>query len=535
MRTLACSALSLSLVLAGPALARPSQLPATSVVRTTCVACHSMEPGGAVTRIESMRATPEEWGQVLSRMERRYGLQLDAATKKRALKELTTYLGLAPDEQARVAYLLRSPAASVKEELPAEGEFQRVCASCHSFGKVLSNRRTPESWMSLKDFHLASFPASTILSYEDMKWRLEAEKALAALARLLPFDSKSWMADRRAKKPDLSGEYLASGRQAGRGGYQAKVTLKSRGPAQDGEYSATKAILWDDGTRETWTGAGVLYGNHSLRMQWNWPKSHVKQALEVASDGALDGTWTVRHYEHVFGDETLYPIKKGPQIARVSPSWVTPGGIAKVRVLSTAKPGPLAFGPGIQVTASRPLADNWTEVTVRVAPGAVPAPGKVTLGGKPTRHQLGIAPRVDYITVTPEHGMARIGYEWDPARPTHVPLQGVPFEALGWSNGRDGKRGTEDDFSLGVLGGVDWSLQEFHTTVDDHDLDYIGALRSDGVFLPVGFGPNPESPSLNNTGNAWVVARWRPGPAVDPLRARAYLWVTFPDNVKGIR
>lgn len=531
MRKLACAIFTSTMLLAGPALAKPSLFLPDSAVQQTCIACHAAEPGGAITRIETMRATPEEWDLILTRMERRYGVGLDPQTRKDALKELTKYLGLSPEEQARVAYLTRSVAASFKEELPNDDEVQRVCSSCHTWGKVLSTRRTPESWKSLKDFHLASFPAATILSYEDMKWRLEADKMLDKLARWLPFEAPGWRNGLKAKAPDLSGQYLASGRQVGKGEYQATVTLKAR---PGGEYAATKAILWDDGSKESWTGAGALYGNHALRLRWNWPGSHVKESLAVAPDGSLEGTWTVKHYEHLFGDETLLPVKKGPQVARVAPTWITPGGIHKVRVLSTGKLGALSFGPGTQVVASRPLSDGWTEVTVKVAPNAAPALNPVAQGGKPSRVKIGVAPRVDYIRVTPDHGMARTGYEWNPDRPAHVPLQGVPFEAFGWSVGRDGKRDTADDVLLGLLKGVDWALEEFHTTSDDHDIDYIGRLQPGGMFMPSGFGPNPDSPSKNNTGNAWVVARWRPGPAADPLRARAYLWVTFPDIVKGI-
>ncbi len=520
------------LLTAGPAMAKPSLFKPDSVVKTTCVACHAEEPGGAVTRIESLRATPEEWEYTLSRMERRYGLELDAATRKQALKELAGTLGLTQDEAAKVAYLLRSPAASGQERLPVDERFQRTCAGCHSWGKVMSQRRTPEGWASLKDFHMASFPAATILSFEEIKWRNEAAELLGRLGKLLPFASPEWQKSRGAKAPDLSGTYLAAGHQPGRGDYQATVQLEGRG---GGEYAVSKAILWDDGKKETLGGAGALYGTHALRMRFNWPGSYVKAAADLQPDGRLEGTWTVKHLEHVYGDETLYPRKGAARIARIVPAWLTPGGIHKIRVLATGKPGKVDFGPGTQVTASRPLADDWTELTVKVDKAARPARRPVAHNGKPTQVEVAIAPRVDYITVTPAHGMARIGYEWDPDKPKWVPRQGATFEAWGWSHGPDGQRETEDDVALSRLGGVRWSLEEFHTTISDDDVAYIGKLGQDGLFMPNGFGPTPDSPSKNPTGNAWVVARWRPGPAAEDLAARAYLWVTFPDTVKEIR
>ncbi|MBM3267929.1 MAG: quinohemoprotein amine dehydrogenase subunit alpha [Candidatus Sericytochromatia bacterium] len=523
---------SLLLLCAGPAVAKPSLFGPDSVVQTTCIACHAQEAGGRVTRIESMRTTPEEWEYTLTRMERRYGMALDPATRKQALKELSAKLGLTQAEAAKVAYLLRSPAASGRERLPVDERYQRVCASCHSWGKVMSHRRTPESWRSLKDFHLASFPSATILSFEEIKWREEAADLLDGLARLLPLEATSWQQERAAKTPDLSGAYLAAGRQPGRGDYQAAVTLEARG---GNDYEITRAVRWEDGKTETHKGAGALYGAHSLRMRFNWPGSHVKAAAQLQPDGRLEGTWTVKHHEHVYGDETLYPRKGATRIARVAPTWLTPGGIHKVRVLATGKPGKLDFGPGTRVTASRPLGDDWTEVTVQVESGARPNRRPLKLDGKPTQVEVAVARQIDYITVSPEHGMARIGYEWDPAKPKLVPRQGATFEAWGWSHGPDGKRQTADDVALTRLDGVRWSLSEFHTTFDDDDLAYIGTLGQNGLFMPNGFGPTPQSPSKNPTGNAWVVARWRPNQAAaEDLVARAYLWVTFPDLVKEI-
>jgi quinohemoprotein amine dehydrogenase len=518
---------------AGPAMAKPSLFPPSSVVRTTCIACHATDKDGAVTRIESVRTTPEEWENTIRRMERRHGLQLDAPTRKQALKELSATLGLTQDEAARVSYLLRSPSASLKEELSRDEQLGRTCASCHSWGKVVSHRRTPESWASLRDFHLASFPASTIYSYEDMKWHVEAKEALEKLTKWLPLESPQWKAQQKAKAPDVSGTWLAAGHQVGKGSYQATVTLKHRG-SQD--YEITKALLWDDGKRETWKGAGAMYGTHSLRARYDWPKSFVKDAWELRPDGHFDGTWTVRHYEHVFGDEMLFSTKGVSKVVRVVPGWLTPGGTHQVQVLATGKLGAVGFGPGTSVTASRPLRDGWTVVTVKVDKGAKPGRRAVTVGGKSGVVDIAIAPRVDYIMVTPQHGMARIGVDWDPAKPKEVPKQGVPFEAWGWSFGADGVQGTPDDVALDRLKGVDWAMREYFTTPEDRDVEYVGTLDATGMFMPRGFSPPyPDSPSRNNTGNVWVVARWRPGPAADPLQSRAYLWVTFPDINKETR
>lgn len=550
MVRIAALAGSVLVLFAAPASAKPSLFGPTSVVQTTCVACHNTDPDGAVTRIEGLRTTPEEWSLILDRMERRWGLQIDAKTHKQALKELSGTLFLTPEEAKKVAFLLRSPAASDKEKMPTIENGQRMCASCHTWGKTMSYRRTADSWASLLDFHTASFPISTILSYEDTVWQDRSAEVLKAVAPLLPFENVGWRKALGAKAPDLSGTWIVAGHYVGKFDYEGQMTLTHRG---NGDYKATRVDTLPNGKQEELIGAGALYAGHSLRMRWTSkegskgdPKTgngadklrtegDLSEAFELDPDGHLQGTWKVLRQEHEFGDEVAYRAKGPVAVLRVSPAWLSPGSTTKVRIFATGTPGKIDLGKGVRVTASRPLKAGWTELAIKVDPKAPVGVRAVLAGGKPTSAAFAIARRVDYITVSPIHGVARTGFNWDPKFPGRVPKQGVPFEAIGWSFGPDGKRETADDFSLGHLKDASWQMAEFMNTPDDEDIDWIGKLGTDGLFIPAEFEPNERAPQKNNTGNVWIVASYRPGPAAAALRARAYLWATFPDLVKGIR
>ena len=57
------------------------------------------------------------------------------------------------------------------------------------------------------------------------------------------------------------------------------------------------------------------------------------------------------------------------------------------------------------------------------------------------------------------------------------PKQLQQFEAVGISNGPDGKPDTADDLNLGIVN-VKWSLEEYTATFGDDDLQFVGDARS---------------------------------------------------------
>jgi quinohemoprotein amine dehydrogenase len=132
--------------------------------------------------------------------------------------------------------------------------------------------------------------------------------------------------------------------------------------------------------------------------------------------------------------------------------------------------------------------------------------------------------KIDGIKVLPLAGMARVGG-------AVFPKQLQQFEAVGISNGLDGKPDTADDLNLGLVD-VAWSLEEYTATFGDDDMQFVGSVDEHGLFTPNVDGPNPKrSGNRNNVGDVWVVATLKDPTSSSParqVRARAHLLVTVP-------
>jgi quinohemoprotein amine dehydrogenase len=131
--------------------------------------------------------------------------------------------------------------------------------------------------------------------------------------------------------------------------------------------------------------------------------------------------------------------------------------------------------------------------------------------------------RIDYLKVTPEAAIARLGGITHPKG-----LQ--QFECIAWHNGADGKPNTPDDIQLGAVD-AEWSLEEFLAIYGDDDKDFVGTLSPAGLFTPNVEGPNPKRKfSRNNYGDVWVVATYKGATdkAGRPLSGKAHLVVTVP-------
>ena len=93
--------------------------------------------------------------------------------------------------------------------------------------------------------------------------------------------------------------------------------------------------------------------------------------------------------------------------------------------------------------------------------------------------------KIDGIKVLPQAGMARVGGNV-------FPKQLQQFEAVGISNGPDGKPDTADDLEPRPRR-VKWSLEEYTATFGDDDLQYVGTLDQTGLFTPNVRRPQPEA------------------------------------------
>jgi len=524
-------------------------IPVTSqLVIDRCVACHKKDEKNRLTRISYERTTPEGWQQVIKRMIRLNSLTISPDDAKQIVKYLSNNHGLAPEE-ARPAFY-EAEKRVIDEKLPDES-LRATCVICHSLGRVLSQRRSKEEWDLLGNMHVGLFPVVTFQGFyrfpqppgapppTDPDQRHPLEKSLDYLSKNLPLTTPEWGAWRaNLRSPKLQGRWLVSAHQLGRGQIYGEMIVE---PTSVEDEFTTKLTLryLSDGSTVTRSGRGIVYSGYSWRGRSTSgdgkEPTENREAMFVSRDWTtMDGRWFWGAYDEFGIDVTLRRITAEPLIAGVNPTALkSPSSATQVHVYGVNLPSDLKrdeidFGPGI--TVKRIVSARADDVTVEVdvATGAANGYRDVSIRRYFAARAVAVFDKIDYIKVTPEAGMARVGG-------MNFPKQFQQFETLAYNRGPDGKPQTADDVSLGVAE-VEWSIDEFPATFDDDDKDFVGSLGSNGLFTPAADGPNPKrKKGVNNYGDVWVVATLKSkDPAKDeqPLKARSYLVVTVPLYVK---
>jgi quinohemoprotein amine dehydrogenase len=187
------------------------------------------------------------------------------------------------------------------------------------------------------------------------------------------------------------------------------------------------------------------------------------------------------------------------------------------------------LGPGLTVDRIVRAAPDEIVLATSAAKSATPGRRSLFIAGASGDATIAVYDTVDFIKVTPQAGLARVGG-------VNFPKQYQQFEAIAYANGPDGKSDTKDDIALGLVD-ASWSIEEYTATFTDDDKDFVGAIDGkSGLFTPNVDGPNPKRPrNANNYGDVWVVATYQPAggdSAVQPLKARAHLLVTVPIYMK---
>jgi quinohemoprotein amine dehydrogenase len=182
------------------------------------------------------------------------------------------------------------------------------------------------------------------------------------------------------------------------------------------------------------------------------------------------------------------------------------------------------LGPGVTVQRVVRSDGGVATVIVNVDDDASVGPRGISVLGARRPESGFVYDEIHSIRVNPDWGMARVGGE-------RMPKSYTQFEARAYHQGTDGRTGTDDDVDLGMVAAT-WSLEEYSTTFDDDDIDFVGEIDArSGLFTPAADGPNPQRKgNKNNLGDVWVVANFTPpgGQSDRPLAARAHLIVTVP-------
>ncbi len=251
-----------------------------SLVWKKCAACHAAEDG-AIARVEEIRTTPEEWTVIVDRMHRLHGMPIGPGEMATLLKELSATQMLTPAEASKVAYidLFNNPQTMETPNGADQEKLFVTCVRCHSAAKIFSYRMTPSAWSKLRDFHLYMDP-TVMYQMREMHWRDEADAVLKYLARDFPY-GQAWTAP--VAKPD--GEWFILGVEPGKGSYRGNATLEAKG---DDEYALDGALVFSDGTSETFTGEATLYGGYALRTRARQNGSATMGAFSFV-DGSING------------------------------------------------------------------------------------------------------------------------------------------------------------------------------------------------------------------------------------------------------
>ncbi len=552
-------------------------IPITSaLVVEKCGMCHKKDEKGNLTRISWERTTPEGWQQSIKRMVRLNGLSISPEHAREIVKYLSNHHGLAPEEAKPAMYIAER--RMIDESLPND-QIRDACANCHPYGRAMSWRRSREEWDLLVNMHLGYFPVAEFTAFR--RWPPPANapppapgadtrdpvvRATEFIAKAFPLHTSEWAAWRAGMRaPKLSGRWLVSGTQSGRGPIYGEMFIEPAGNpdrtiraagGQPGshapgsgvdEFTTSINLLYvKDGTRSSRAGRAIIYTGYAWRGRSESkdaadPKE-VREVMMVSRDqGQIEGRWFWGGYDEFGMDFTLRRAGSETTVLGLDRTALRTGVAGEpVRIYGDNFPDDLAagdfdFGSGITVKRVVNKARNLVTVEVDVAQDAILGKRDVAVRRSVSTGAFAVFDKVDYLKVSPEAALARLGGA------TH-PKGFQQFEAIGYNHGPDKKKNTHDDVNLGPVD-VEWSLEEFLAVFGDDDKDFVGTLSPSGLFTPAAEGPNPKRKfQRNNYGDVWVVATYKPkegevaqpvtglGPAKDskPVTGRGHLVVTIP-------
>lgn len=527
-------------------------IPVTSqLVISRCGSCHAKDEHGNLRRISWERATPEGWEEAIKRMVRQQNVRLTPDEAHSILKYLATDHGLAPDEAKPIMYYAEH---RMQDETNIPNDNVRgACTNCHPMARPLSWRRTGEDWKLLANLHVALY-ASAEESFRrglsmgtPLDWNPEhpakrpVDVALDYLSKTAPLHTPEWAAwSTRMHSPKLAGRWVVSAYIPGLGQFYGDMELEPASGTDDEFTTKVKLTSVKDGSTITRTGHSVVYAGYSWRGRSKGTPaakpspddlgSEMREVMFVSPDqSSAQGRWFWGQYQEFGFDVNIRRASADPTLIGVDRISLKTGSQAnRVRLMAESLPDQVApadldFGTG--VTVKRIVSHTPTEIVAEVDVAAGAVSGKRDIGFRRSILPSAIAvyDRIDYIKVTPDSALSRLGSEKHPKGYQQ-------FEAIGYQRGVDGKINTADDVELGPVD-VKWSMEEFYSVDNDDDREFVGSLSATGFFTPSSDGPNPQRKfSRNNYGDVWVVATAKDekDKTGAPLIGKSYLVVTVP-------
>ena len=484
------------------------------LLKAKCGSCHTSDDRGNMQRLSWERATPEAWERALKRMILLAGLDLTPSEATHIIQYLSTNHGLAPEEAVGVMYEIER---RIYEPTNIPNTVMNACGRCHNIARVLSWRRSVADWEELFRAHAFLYNVRP------------SEEAIAFLAKMAPLHTTEWAAW-KARRPDRSvaGHWLVTASVLGRVRYFGEMQIESTGP--DGAFN-TRATLQSvaDGATVGRSGRGIMYGSYAWRGSSRGsnagdsaPNDLSNDAREVMTsapdESSAEGRWFWGQYQELGFDVKMQRASSDATLLGIDRPLLKTGSQSnRIRLLGDHFPpqvsqSDLNFGSGVVVR--RIVSNNAKEVIAEVDV-AIDAPvGKREIAFRRSVMPLALAvyDRIDYIKVTPDSAVATFG---DQTRSRGY----QQFEAIGYQNGPDGKRHTDDDVELGPVD-VTWSMKVFYES-EGKRTDPVGSISPMGLFTPAADSPNTNF-------DVWVIAQAKIEKNTDgkPLVGKAYLVVT---------
>jgi quinohemoprotein amine dehydrogenase len=539
----------------------------SDLVRARCGGCHKSDDQKRMSRISYRRATPENWERTIKRMVTLNHATLDPADARAILKYLADHQGLAPEEDRPIAF--DAERRSVEYTYAGDKDTADTCGSCHSMARVVSERRTKEEWELLVAMHRGYYP---LVDNQPMNGgqgfrrtrpvqtepgpdgrppdnRHPMDKALEHLTKALPLTTAEWAAWSAAMQPPkLAGRWALVGAATGKGPIYGEVVITADPTAPDGFTTDARYTVARTGEAVSRSGKALVYTGY----QWRGRGTPSTGSARTAPTGAaardagpagdtawrevmfvergwneMWGRWFTGAYDETGIDVRLVRLNGAPFVTGTSVAALKTGTTGQaVKIFgaglpSSLRPEDIGLGSGVKVSRVVSARPDQVSVELDVASTAPVGARDLSVAGVVKPSALVVYDRIDGIRVMPQAGMARVGG-------AVFPKQVQQFEAVGVNNGPDGKPGTDDDLTLGLVD-VKWSIEEYTATFGDDDVQFVGSIDENGLFTPALDGPNPKrSGNRNNVGDVWVVAEWAGTGRGAPLRARAHLLVTVP-------
>ncbi|MDX1494207.1 MAG: quinohemoprotein amine dehydrogenase subunit alpha [Longimicrobiales bacterium] len=504
-----------------------------------CSRCHVVDDEGRMSRISYLRKTPEGWQTSIRRMVALHGARLNQADAREIVRYLADEQGLAPEELRPGHFEVEARTIGYPYDYPGDSDVEFTCIQCHSMGRVITQRRTEEEWGLLLATHRALYPLVDFQAFrragpppEEGDPRHPMDRAIDHLSDVFPLETAEWAAWKATKRsPRLAGAWALSGYETGKGPIYGTVTIAPVAGDPDAFTTTTTMIYAETGERVEREGEALVYTGYQWRGRSNQGSdSELREVMFVERDQQeMFGRWFTGAYEEMGPDVTLRRVSGAPVLSGVHPKALRAGETTTVTLygsnLPTSGSGTdvLDFGAGVEVVSVESRSADAYRLRLAVDDDALTGRRDLFGFGVLEPEVVVVHDGVDRIAVTPETGMARVGG-------AAFPKEFETFDAIAYDNGADGEPDTEDDLELGRVD-VSWHVEEYAAIFGDDDIDYVGTMRPDGVFVPALDGPNPDRPgNRNNIGDVWVVATYENGG--EPLTARGHLVVTVPLYIK---